>query len=384
MKQNRLLFGLGFLVVLLGLAALMVRNRANDDAAPTVDASATRALPDVDKTRIDSLEIRRPNEAPIQLAKRGENWHVVAPVDAVADMATVNTALERLDEMEAVRVAASRAENYERLEVDAAHAVRVIAKSGSTQLADLWIGASSGNNTMVRVEGQTSVLAVDGALRFAFNKELKEWRDRAITDFNADSVTAVVFQNEHGRFEFAKQAGTWVPQAGTPAIERFASNKVQQIVQSLARLRATDFGAAEAGMEQIGVTAPTAASITLTMSDDAGVSQIVLRRGAAHGDDNNEFYLVKEGSTVVYVVSSYAGNRMAPDVAALQDPPDSGVAAAPPAEGPPGMPGMPPGMPPGMGMPGAGGPGGPGAGSIPPEVMEQLRRQMQQQQGAPH
>lgn len=381
MKQNRLLIGGAVLVLLLAVSALMMRNRTAEDNGPNTDASAAHALPDLDKTQIDALEIRRPNQAPITLVKRGEEWRVTSPVEALADTANVGAALDRLDEMETVRVAATRRENYERLEVDDAHAVRVIARHGSTQLADLFIGTSSGDNTMVRVQGQTNVLAVSGSMRFAFNKELKEWRDRVVTDFNADSVSAVVFQNEHGRFEFAKQGGSWVPQAGTPAIERFSSSKVQQIVQSLARLRATDFGEAGMAVEAAGVAAPTAASITLTMSDDAGVNQVVLRRGAAHGEGGNEFYLVKEGSPVIYVVSSYVGGRMAPDVVALQDPPDAGAPPPPPPGGEDPMGGMPPGM-----MPG--GPGGPGgANSIPPEVMEQLRRQMAQQQqggGGPH
>lgn len=373
MKQNRLLVGAGVLVALLVVAVLLVRNRASDDADTSAESNVARALPNIDKAQVDFLEIRRPNEAPIQLRKSGDNWRVVAPVDAPTDSTTVSAALDRLDEMEALRIAATRSENYARLEVDAEHAVRVIAKHGSTQLVDMWIGSSSGNTTMVRVEGQTNVLAVDGSLRFAFNKELKDWRDRVVTDFSADSVTRIAFQNENGHFEFAKNEGNWVPQAGTPAIERFSSNKVQQLVQSLARLRATDFGDAATTVETAGVAAPTAASITITLNDeDAGVSQLVLRRGATHGEGASEYFLVKEGDPVIYVVSSYVGNRMSPNVEALQDAPDAGAPAAPPA--PPetgGMPGMP-------GMPG-GGPGGPGGGSIPPEVMEQLRRQMQQQ-----
>lgn len=375
MKQNRLLIGAGVLVALIVVAVLMSRNRAADDGEASSSTNVASALPNLDKSQIDFLEIRRPNEAPIQLRKTGDTWRVAAPVDAATDSTTINAALDRLDEMEAIRVAATRRENYARLEVDAEHAIRVIVKRGATQLADFWIGTSSGNNTMVRVEGQTNVLAVEGSLRFAFNKELKDWRDRVVTDFSADSVTRVAFQNENGHFEFAKNEGNWVAQAGTPTIERFSTNKVQQIVQSLARLRATDFGDAGTTLEAAGVAAPNAASITLTLNDeDAGVSQIVLRRGAAHGDGASEYYLVKEGDPVVYVISSYVANRMAPNVEALQDPVDAGAPAAPPAA--PEMGGMP-------GMPGGGGPGGPGGGSIPPEVMEQLRRQMQQQ-GAQH
>jgi len=381
-QKHRLMISGALLLTLVGLTVWAFMHRQEQDAG------SEQAAPQIDLTGddIDELEIHRPNEAPTKLAKRNGAWRVVSPVDAEADESTVTTALDKLDELEIVRVASSNAQSHADLEVDDAHAVRVIARNHGTVLADLLLGAFGGNATMVRRHGETPVLAAEGSIKYAFNKELKDWRNREVTDVPPEDVTEVAFTNGNGSWRFVRNASNeWTEPEGQDAIERFAATKIQSIVASLARMRASDFGAQDLTADAAGLGA-TAATVTLTAraprpandagSPDGGASaepqRIVLRVGTSAGSET-EFYLQREGNPVIFEVTSYLADKIRVNTEAFQAP-------LPSENPPPPDPSAGGGMPPGM-MPPGGGPGG--SGDIPPELREQIMRQLQQQQQNP-
>lgn len=375
-QKNRLWIGALVFAALLGATIWVVKSRSKEGDAPAVGSvSNENALPEINKSEIDSLEIRRPGEPVIRLAKSGGSWRVVAPVDALADMTAVNAALDKLGDLTVTGPAAVNRANHARLEVSPDKGVRVLVKKGSTLMADLWIGAFRSGSTMVRVEGQDRVYAVEGSIKYAFNKAVKDWRDREITDVDPNSVVAISFAGPKGNFSFVKNGDDWVPAPGTATLARFSPTKVSGLLQSAARLRATDFAEAAITPAQMGFDGMTMTTVTFHTGGDAGEQEISVQIGNASGSGDREFYARRVGVDTVFIISSYLANRLAPDEEALSTPADGGVAAAPPE-----MPEMPPGM--GMGMGGPGGPGGgmPGGGQIPPELMQQIQAQMRQQQ----
>lgn len=367
LKKHRLVIGAVVFVALLVVTFVVVRRTAEHRYDEPV-ASERPRLPELKRDQIDEIEIQRPHEAAIRLVKRGESWRLAAPVDAEASQSAVSTALDKLVELEVTGIAATRRENHERLEVDDAHAVRVIVRHGTSTLVDLLIGAYKSGNTMVRQHGQDRVLAVEGSIKFAFNKEPKDWRDRAITSLSPDDVREISFASTKGRFHFVKNGSDWQLAAGEAPIERFAPSKVQSLVASLMRVSAVDFGDVTREAAGIRDDGPT---VTMSLSTDGGPTGLVLRVGNARGEGDREYYMTREGSDVLFVISKYLADRMQPDAAQFQNPLDAGVPPPPPEN------------PPSIGMP----PGGGGGQQIPPEVMEQLRRQLQQQgggAGGPH
>ena len=261
---------------------------------------------------------------------------------------------------------------------------------------------------MIRMDGDDAVVMAEGSSKYAFNKALKEWRDRLVLDVDPARVASVLFEvpptstgeadaetTPGRRFTFVQSADGWEQAPGEEPIERFGAAKVRSIIASAARLRAVDFAAPDQGPGDVGLTAPTG-TVTLLVGpeaedDDAegeaeeapdaadagdaagpdvvalleptaalaeGYSRVVLRVGAQDGEDR-EFFLLREGSDVIYVVSQYLADRLRPDVEAFQEPE--------PGEEPEAPPGMPPG--------GLGGLGGPG-GQLPPELMQQLQQQL--------
>ena len=393
-----------------------------EDAAP--------ALPEIDVDTLTELEIRRPDdEAPIRLVRDDaeSDWRVASPVEAPASQTAVDTAIEKIGELEVVgRPVASTDRHHEQMEVDEAHGIRVIARAGSETVIDLYVGAFRAGNTLVRVDGSDAVLAVRGSIKFAFNKPVRDFRERAITQLTASEVSHLAFTNEAGSWSFEKRGDAWSQvlvqtEGGEVPIEGFDPAKVGAMVSGLARLRASDFAEAGASADSLGLgegAARVVIGLTAAAGDDAEggddgddgeaggdgddaagddaagddaagddaagddaaagdeptplappTSTVVLLIGNEHEDGQR--YVQVEGSETIYIVSRLMADRLLPDAEDFQESDEPETPAAAPGGMPPGMPGMP-------GMPGGGGPGG---GQIPPELMEQIQRQLQQQGG---
>lgn len=396
-QKNRLTIGLVALLAIGGAAIWAVQTRTGDTPVATGGASTIDGFPaDLERDDVTSIEITRPEEPTVRLSRGEHGWRVAAPVDARADQTSVDSALDKLAELELESVAARSAAHHEALEVDAAHGIHVVARNGDEVLADLWVGTTRSGNTAVRLDGQDVVGMVDGSIRFAFSRDLKDWRDRGIVDLEADQVREVAWVGPNGTFRFTRPMsapaegaepaeptpGDWTqtevsyvptveatdggvaPSAPPPVttIEGFQPSKVRTMVSTLARLRAADFAAADVTPAAAGLS-DASARVTLTLADG---QVTVLRLGNAVPDATDQFYAAHDGDDTIFVVSRYHSVRLSPTVTEFE------ASAAPAAAEPP------------AGMPELDfGGGGPGGGEIPPEIMRQIQQQLQQQGGHP-
>lgn len=382
LKKNRLWMALGVLVVLVGLA--LSNQRGDDTEAAATEPQGVPELPDLSASEIDALTIRRPDadEPVIELRKRDGAWRLVQPVEAEAQASSVQTALDKLADLEVERVAARNPENHARLEVTDEAGVHVVAEQAGETLASLIFGAYGGGETMVRMEGEDVVFAVRGSVKFAFDKDAKNWRDRRIADVPATDVQSIEFAYGDTRRTFVRDAaGQWAQGAGDAPIESFSGSKVSSVVSRLAQLRANDFAAPDVTRESAGLAEPasrvvlryevTPASEDAEGADAEGetdgdaaptVQEIVFLLGAPVDAEDGPHYLAVEGRDTIYRVTNYYAKTLRPtDEDFAEDPEaEEGEDAADPAA-----------------ALGAG--GGTPTGDIPPEVMRQIQQQMQAQ-----
>lgn len=402
-QQNRLFIAAAVLLVAGALAFYMVRSRTGDTVVGT---SERPSLPDIDEDDVTALDLTRPGTdgAPadhVRLERHDGVWHVVDPIAALADPSALDTALDKLDELEVAGIAASHDTHHEELEVDEAHGVHVVVHGADDAvIADLIVGAFRGGNTMVRVAGQDQVVTVRGSIRFAFSRDLKDWRNRSVLDLEADDVSEIAFAGPNGTFRFARPVtapapaeepaegedeeeaaaptptlGEWAPvevsyvpvpaadvdagpapapAAPLTAIEHFQASRVRSIVSSLAHMRASDFAETSVTRDSAGFTAASP-RVTLTIGD----ARHVVTLGNEIPGDSHNFYAMRDGDDTIFVISRFLSEKIHPTAAAFEE---SATPPAPePSEGD--MPEM---------------PGGPG-GQIPPELMEQIQRQLQAQ-----
>ena len=347
-RKNRIALGAAVFVALLALTlwATSRRDRQPETAGevPTVE---------IDKGAITSIEVTRPGGELVALSNAGGAWRVVEPVDAEADTGNLESALNRLAELELTRVVATRPENYARLQVDDANAVEVVVKSDDETVATLLIGKYANGMTMIRIDDRPEVFGASGSLRYAFDRELKAWRNRRVVTEEPSSVQSIRFESPKGTFEFERAGDGWSVKGGENAIKKLDPKKVTGFVSTAARLTASDFAAEEVSEARAGLTEPKA-TIRMTIAD---AEPIVLALGDAT-EKQSEVYLKRQGVPTIYVVSEYIANRLQPDAQAFEQ-----------TEAPPEAPAAMPAMPQNQGQP-----------QLPPEVMRQLEEQIRKQQ----
>ncbi len=405
--QTKLIAALVAFFVLAGGATYVIVKRSGEEETQVAEQNLPE-LPEIARDAITELEITRPAQEEggspetVTLQKRGESWFVTAPLEAEADSSAVDTALSRLEELAISGIAATNPDNHERLEVSNDKAIRVVARAGEREVIALLVGAYRGRSTMARLGDDERVLALRGSIKFAFNKALKDWRNKKILEESASEVVAIRFENENGTYAFSRDGeGAWAQAEGDAPIERFGSTKVQSLVSSLANMRAVDFAATDVSASEAGFDAPTG-TVTLEIREAADANADEGDEGeagtgeAAEGEavevevaegeaapaaaprtrtvrlvvgaarEGNEHYVRREGDETIYVVSQYLADRARPGLESFQDAEPGSEDASE----------MAPELPPGLGGLG-GGPGGPGGGQIPPELMEQIQRQLQ-------
>ncbi len=402
-QQNRLFIAGAVLLIAGALAFYMVRSRTGDTVVGTTERPT---LPDIDEDDVTALDLTRPASETgpaehVRLERHDGVWHVVDPIQALADPSAIDTALDKLDELEIAGIAASHASHHEELEVDDAHGVHVVVHGADDAvIADLIVGAFRGGNTMVRVSDQDQVVTVRGSIRFAFSRDLKDWRNRSVLDLEADEVREIAFTGPNGTFRYTRPTtapapigedeeapthaalGDWqqteisyvpapatdadagparAPAAPLTAIEHFTPSRVRSIVSSLAHMRASDFAEPGVTLEGAGFSG-LSPRVTLTLGEGAEAQHHTVTLGGETPGESHNFYAMRDGDDTIFVISRFLSEKINPTAAAFEE---SATPTPAPSDGD------------GEGeMPEM--PGGPG-GQIPPELMEQIQRQLQAQ-----
>jgi hypothetical protein len=264
-------------------------------------------LPKVKKDDIDEVELTTGDKPKITLKKTDSGWILTEPLKAEADKNAVDALLSKLDEMEVLGVAATKPENYDKLEVTAAKGTHVVAKKDGKPLTDLIIGTYRSGNTMVRETNAVNVATVKGSIKYAFDKGVSDWRDKTITQYQGDQIKSITFANAKGTFHFVKDDKTWKQAPGDKVLPKFDSGKLISLAGTAATLHAQDFAKPEITPDAAGVGAKPDGTVEYTLGGDAGEQTVKLRVG--HKIDNG-YYMMREGKDPIFIATDFGGSRM--------------------------------------------------------------------------
>lgn len=362
MNSKGITIGLVVLVGLIGATAYVYR------PAPAETNTTATATPwtTFEASRVDRVILTRPtgpeDQRTMEFEKQNGAWRMVRPGQGPTEARSVEDLVERFAEMRVNRVAGRQASSYEAFGVDDGHGTRVTLKAGGGELLNVVVGNGLGGGTAIRVANRPEVYEVNASVSSMVTREARDWRNREVVHAARDAVRGVSWTSGGVTRAFERNGDAWAAAAGT-TVERLDPARVGSLVDTLSNLRATDFAAADA---ETGLSEESPRAV-LTLGGDAGASTIALRLGANHGE--GEFFVMKEGDPVVYIISRSQAEAVNPPLTALQTPADGGAPADASTPAPAAAPPTPPS------------PGGP-TPQIPPELLEQIRRQMQQQGGA--
>ena len=304
MSGNKILVAFVVLAALLGLTVWQFKARDHED---TRDADVAVTLPKVKKEDVAELSIAAPEKGAVAFKKVDNKWRMTAPMDSDADPSSVDTALSKLAELEVIGVAATKKENHESLEVTDAKGIHVTAKGADKNLIDVLIGLYRSGNTIVRDPKSDVAAVTKGSIRYAFDKVLKDWRDKAISPLTAEQVSSITFENKEGKYTFNKEGTEWKQAPGDKKLPQFESGKIVSLVGTATSMRATDFAPDDVTADAAGVGAKPVGKVTLISSGDAGSQQVVLFAGNKRDDG---YYLKSADKTPIFVVSDFGGSRM--------------------------------------------------------------------------
>jgi hypothetical protein len=302
--MNKNLFALVVLAALLGVTVWQFKARDADDQR-AADVSVT--LPKIKKEDVDELSISVPDKTPVAFKKVDNKWRMTAPIASDADSTAIDTALSKLSEFEVVGVAATKPESHAQLEVVDGKAIHVTAKGGDKPLIDVLIGVYRSSNTVVREPNNDVAAVIKGSVRYAFDKVVKDWRDRAVSGLTADAVTSITFENQGAKYTFNKEGSEWKQAPGDKKINNFESGKIVSLVGTATSMRANDFAADDVTEDAAGVGAKPVGKVTIVTGGESGPQQVVLHAGNKKSDG---YYLKNVDKPWIYVVSEFAGSRM--------------------------------------------------------------------------
>lgn len=315
------------LAVLAGLggALYLQKQKARDEALSYTPEGREADLPQIKATeesnkKIDKITILQPEskdddkdkdagadkkkeEKPpeVVLEKKGDEWRVVKPIDALANQANVKSLLENLVKLRVRELISKSKSAYEEYDLTDDKAVHITFNAGKDVVHDLFFGASGGRGQMARIGKHEGVYAVKGYSSYLYTRDLKGWRDLTIFKFDEKKVKSVSIQNENGKFEFTKDGSEWKSKHNGAAIPKFKSSKVDDMLRAYKSLNANAFGE-DKQPGDIGLEPPTA---TVAISLEDGGKRILKVGDKAEG--SSRWVQVPDNATI-YSISSWAAD----------------------------------------------------------------------------
>lgn len=315
--EHKLIAGV---VVLAALGGGVYLTRAGDKAELEAhSASGKAALPElkIDKDTAEAvtkIELTNKDKGQVVLEKKGDEWRVTKPVDAVANDANVKSLIDNLSKLELTTQIAQGTEAYEKYDLQGDKALHFVAYKGDAKIAELYLGKSGTRGQMARVGDQEGVYIIKGYSSYVYARDLKGWRKTDIWKFEDKNAVAVEIENKHGKYSFSQNDDKWSASffergedgklaATAKPWEKFDEKKVQDMLRAYKALRAEDFAeaGAETGLDQ---AATEGGLVRIKLKDDAGDK--VIKVGKVSKGSSR--FASEEGGDTVYVLSSWTAD----------------------------------------------------------------------------
>jgi hypothetical protein len=305
MNRKTLFAGLVFAGLILTTVVLL---RSPEKGTRTPE-SAPRPIAKLTPDSFDTLEVTKGKTTTV-IKKDGDTYKIVQPVAYPADKDAAKLAFESLTKIEFGDVVSDQKARHGEFELGD-DGLRVVLKKGDKPVADLRIGKTTNQMTMVRVEGKDDVWSTSGMFKYQFDKDTNAWRDKTITAFDDKDAAKLQITTKAGaKIVLSKPAPTdagpapeWQLVESSVKVEPFDKSVAAGVVSQLATWKANDF-ADGAKPEETGLDVP---ELTATVTLRNGKAYTVLV-GKKKGDE--DFYVKTADNPQVYLVKKYNLERM--------------------------------------------------------------------------
>src|SRR5208283_1389440 len=278
------------------------------------------SITNADKGEIVLQRVADPS-APAGDGGVGGAWQLIKPVKAPASQQTVKDLVANLKELKVESQVNLKLDDEVRKDkqLDAAHAVHVVAWKGADKKADDLFGKSGPAGQLVVVADKPdNVWAAKGYSSYLYTKEAKDFRDKEIFKFDDGNAAQVVIANSHGTLSFTK-GDKWAATLDKKPLPRFAEDKLKDMLRAYKALNADDFGDGRS-LTDVGLDKPES-TVTISLKDGAGTYTLLVGK-AATGSNR---WAKKVDDDTIFQITNYSAEWATSDVPKFQAAADAGA-----------------------------------------------------------
>jgi hypothetical protein len=249
-------------------------------------------------------------------------WVMTKPVKADASQQAIKDIVGNLKDLKVESKINLKLDDEVRKEkqLDAAHAVHVIAWKGADKKVDQSFGKSGTAGQLVVVTAQPdAVWAAKGYSAYLYTKEAKDFRDKEIFKFDDANASQVTITNAHGTLSFTK-GDTWAGTHDKKPIVRFDPEKLKDMLRAYKALSADDFGDGKS-LADTGLDKPDA-TVTIHVTSDGGKNYELSLGNVSTGTNR---WAKRSTDDAIYQITNYAAEWALSDVAKYQASADAGA-----------------------------------------------------------
>ena len=253
----------------------------------------------IEVKKIKKLTITNKGKTVVLQRAGKDGWELVDPVKYAADKYAADSAAEKVEKLEFGDLVTEQQAKHAVYEVDDKSGLRVIVSDGKKNLADFYLGKVVDDHTMFRLAGKKEVHQVVGSQKYAFEREVKNWRKREIIEFKQDQARKLELSSAEGAITLSRkdQKGPWKVDQTATKIDQLDDSAVTDILSSLYSLSAHEFADGKK-LGETGLDKPVA-TIRVTLAD--GKSQTLLIGG--HKGEN--YWVKRAAAPQIFVIQKH-------------------------------------------------------------------------------
>ncbi len=260
----------------------------------------------------DSVRAISLQEAGVAFEKRGSVWHLVSPVQSLADEGAVSALLSRIESAKREREISSSAAEYRNYGLLPPSEMIVLEYQNKRDT--LYLGDKSATNAMVyaRRGSDPHVVLTEAAVLTNAQKSLLDWRDKSLMKFETNDAVRISLTTPSGRFDLHKEGEKW--QLDAPLQAEAEASKVSSILSKMSYSRVTEFVAESFDdTKYYGLDKPSYIfTITLGTNNAPRTMQFGRRTGVG-------YYAHDPSRSQVFLVDSTVVNELKVDAMALRN-----------------------------------------------------------------
>ncbi len=235
---------IGLALVFVALAAFVYFYEIVGEEARENARELEESLFRIEEDEVAALGITRTGTEPVRLKKSDDKWNLEAPIEASADLATVDALLRSIDRAKRAKAFDDTAGQLEAYGLGSPQSSLSVEAQEVTKVLELGSKDYTGSQIYVRFEGEQTVYLTTASLLTSLEKDLIDWRNKDAMSFDLGKVEEIQIERAKDRIELVKREETWFLES--PVSENADDGKVSSLLSLLESAEAETFVTEEA------------------------------------------------------------------------------------------------------------------------------------------